>query len=72
MRVWMVGCPEPAQAIWELRQKDDPWAADALQGTLRPPQEKQSSLVVFSDFPKYRSALENVVSKCLLAIPSMR
>jgi len=64
---------EPAQAIWSMRRKDDPWAADALQGTLRTyARRNKASLVVFKDFPEnYRSALETLVSNAYARIPSM-
>jgi len=63
MRVLMVWLRTGTGDLEACDEKDDPWAADALQGIFGLRQEKQSFLVVFKDFPEnYRSALENVVS----------
>jgi predicted N-acyltransferase len=73
MRVLMVGCAAGTGDLGTCDEKDEPWAAHALQATLRSyAKQNKASLVVFKDFPaNYRSALETRLSIRYTRIPSM-
>jgi len=72
MRVLMVGCGAGTGDLGACDEKDQPWAANALQATLRTcAKQNKASLVVFKDFPvSYRSPLETL-SNAYARIPSM-
>src|SRR5437764_3017391 len=73
MRVLMVGCGAGAGDLGACNEKDDLWAAKALQETLGTyARRNKASLVVFKDFPaNYRSALNTLLSNAYARIPSM-
>src|SRR6478736_10566569 len=64
MRVLMVGCAAGTGDLGACDEKDEPWAANALQATLRTyAKQNNASLVVFKDFPaNYRSPLETLIA----------
>src|SRR5215211_1719634 len=73
MRVLMVGCGAGTGDLGACDENDDPWAANALQASLRTyARRNKASLIVFKDFPaNYRSALETLISNAYARIPSM-
>src|SRR5437667_7583415 len=73
MRVLMVGCAAGAGDLGVCDEKDEAWAANALQASLRKyARQNGASLIVLKDFPaKYRSVLESFSSKGYARIPSM-
>src|SRR5438477_45598 len=73
MRVLMVGCAAGAGDLGVCDEKDEAWAANALQASLRKyARQNGASLIVLKDFPaKYRSVLETFSSKGYARIPSM-
>ena len=73
MRVLMVGCAAGAGDLGAGDEKDEAWAANALQASLRTyARQNKASLVVLKDFPaKYRPVLETFSSNGYARIPSM-
>jgi predicted N-acyltransferase len=73
MRVLMVGCAAGAGDLDAGDEKDEAWAANALQASLRTyARQNKASLVVLKDFPaKYRPVLETFSSNGYARIPSM-
>ena len=73
MRVLMVGCAAGAGDLGAGDEKDEAWAANALQASVRSyGQQNKASLVVLKDFPaKYRPVLETFSSNGYARIPSM-
>jgi predicted N-acyltransferase len=73
MRVLMVGCGAGAGDLGTCDEEDEPFAAKALQLSLRTyARQNKASLVVFKDFSaNYRSALEVLHSGSYGRIPSM-
>ena len=73
MRVLMVGCGAGTGDLGASEKENEPWAANALQATLRTyAKQNKASLVVFKDFPaNYRAALETLLSNAYARIPSM-
>ena len=73
MRVLMVGCGAGTGDLAACEEKDEAWAAKALQGALRAyAKHNRASLVVFKDFPaSYRSALDVLRLNSYARIPSM-
>ena len=73
MRVLMVGCAAGAGDLDAGDEKDEAWAANALQASLRTyARQNKASLAVLKDFPaKYRPVLETFSSNGYARIPSM-
>ena len=73
MRVLMVGCAAGAGDLDAGDEKDEAWAANALQASLRTyARQNKASLVVLKDFPaRYRPVLEIFSSNGYARIPSM-
>jgi predicted N-acyltransferase len=73
MRVLMVGCAAGAGDLDAGDEKDEAWAANALQATLRTcARQNKASLVVLKDFPaRYRPVLNTFSSNGYARIPSM-
>ncbi len=73
MRVLMVGCAAGTGDLDAGDEKDEAWAANALQASLRTyARQNKASLVVLKDFPaKYREALEIFSSNGYARMPSM-
>ena len=73
MRVLMVGCAAGAGDLGAGDEKDEAWAANALQATLRTcARQNKAPLVVLKDFPAtYRPVLETFSSNGYARIPSM-
>jgi predicted N-acyltransferase len=73
MRVLMVGCAAGTGDLDAGDEKDEAWAANALQASLRTyARQNKASLVVLKDFPaKYRPVLETFSSNGYARIPSM-
>src|SRR5437667_7283533 len=73
MRVLMVGCAAGAGDLGVCDEKDEAWAANALQASLRKyARQNGASLIVLKDFPaKSRPVLETFFSNGYARIPSM-
>jgi hypothetical protein len=73
MRVLMVGCAAGTGDIGACDETDEPWAAQALQASLRTyAKRNKASLVVLKDFPaNYRSPLKTFALNGYARIPSM-
>jgi len=73
MRVLMVGCAAGAGDLGAGDEKDEAWAANAFQASVRRyARQNKASLVVLKDFPaRYRPVLEIFSSNGYARIPSM-
>src|SRR5438876_7149732 len=73
MQVLMVGCAAGAGDLGACDEKDEAWAANALQASLRKyARQTGASLIILKDFPaKYRLVLETFSSNGYARTPIM-